>query len=148
MCARPGARGAARAQDSVGASVSVTERKMEAPTHVLATVAAAGTVAMCAHCALARKDQESMRKAAIAAVVGGLTADAAAVTSHWMYDQTELAEKVAELGGEQSAPFIDPPLNKYYHVKAGQQSCCASPGSRTSPPRVAEIMPLDTGSVQ
>lgn len=100
---------------------------MESPkTHVMAAVAAAGTVVVCCHRTLARQSQDSAHEtAAAAAVVGGLTADAAAVTSHWVYDQVELAAKIAELGGEDNAPFVDPPINPYYHVKTGQQSCCA-----------------------
>ena len=93
--------------------------------HVVVAVGAAGTVAACCHRTLALQScKDSAYEAAAAAVVGGLTADAAAVTSHWVYDQVELATKIAELGGEDKAPFVDPPLNPYYHVNTGQQSCC------------------------
>lgn len=61
--------------------------------------------------------------AAQAAVIGSLVADAAAVGSHWIYDQQVLDKKVADAGGQESAPFIDPPINPVYHVASGSNSC-------------------------
>jgi hypothetical protein len=55
-------------------------------------------------------------------VVGGLVGDSAAVTSHWVYDQAVLKKEVDAVGGEANAPFMDP-VNPYYHVKPGSQSC-------------------------
>jgi hypothetical protein len=60
--------------------------------------------------------------AAKAAVLGNLVGDAAAVTSHWVYDQNTLAAHVAKLGGADNAPFMDP-INPFYHVRPGQLSC-------------------------
>lgn len=60
--------------------------------------------------------------AAKAAVVGNLVADAAAVTSHWVYDQNTLATHVKSLGGPSAAPFMAP-INPFYHVQPGQMSC-------------------------
>ncbi len=57
-----------------------------------------------------------------AAVIGNLVADAAAVTSHWVYDQSSLAAHVEKLGGPDKSPFMDP-INPFYHVKVGKQSC-------------------------
>ena len=63
-------------------------------------------------------------QAAQAAVVGCLVADSAAVTSHWVYDQTVIAEHVNSLGGKatESAAFMEP-INPFYHVPVGAQSC-------------------------
>ena len=92
------------------------------PAGVAAAVAAAGAVAVCTRCTLGGSGGVSSR--AEQAVVGGLCGDAAAVTSHWCYDQEELAATIKKAGGEQNAPFIDP-INAYYHVEPGQLSCCA-----------------------
>ena len=94
------------------------------PAGVAAAVAAAGAVAVCTRCTLGGSGGVSSR--AEQAVVGGLCGDAAAVTSHWCYDQEELAATIKKAGGEQNAPFIDP-INAYYHVEPGQLSCCAPP---------------------
>ena len=60
--------------------------------------------------------------AARAAVIGNLVGDSAAVTSHWVYDQAELKKKVDAIGGEKNAPFMLP-INPFYHVEPGSQSC-------------------------
>ena len=84
---------------------------MEAST-LAAAAAAAALGAAClvrGPCAAAGPQLEpAQRQAAIAAVVANLVADAAAVTSHWVYDQQSLKQQVADAGGEQNAPFIEP----------------------------------------
>ena len=105
-----------------------------------AAVGAAGIV-MC-YCAMSAKASSSVESLPLrlrlrlpgpAAVIGCLTADAAAATSHWCYDQAELAEKVAKIGGEKNAPFISPAICPFYHVKAGEQSCYGQHRSTPSP---------------
>ena len=85
---------------------------MDVEASTLAATAAAALGAAClvrGPCAAAGPQLEPAQKqAAIAAVVGNLVADAAAVTSHWVYDQQSLKQQVADAGGEQHAPFIEP----------------------------------------
>jgi hypothetical protein len=77
-----------------------------------------------ANAAAQRAPSLSPRDRATGAVVGNLVADAAAVTSHWVYDQKSLAAHVAGLPGDptDSAPFMEP-INPYYHVQPGSLSC-------------------------
>ena len=84
---------------------------------------AAGVVAPAANAETSVTELSTARAAAAkAAVIGNLVGDAAAVTSHWVYDQKSLAAHVEKLGGEANAPFMDP-INPYYHVPVGRQSC-------------------------
>ena len=63
------------------------------------------------------------RLALEAAILGCFVGDAAAVTSHWVYDQSSLSNHVnGTLGGEQHAPFMEP-INPFYHVRPGKLSC-------------------------
>ncbi len=75
-----------------------------------------------AEASLTEVSTEQAVQAMRAAVIGNLVADAAAVTSHWVYDQSSLAAHVEKLGGPEKAPFMEP-INPFYHVEIGKQSC-------------------------
>eukprot|EP01051_Picozoa_sp_SAG22_P012147 SAG22_NODE_1238_length_5049_cov_42.930707_1_plen_96_part_00 len=66
-----------------------------------ACVAAAAGVCLCVGAPSKKAELDARTaQAAQAAVVGNLVADAAAVTCHWVYDQSVLAKHVEEkLGG-------------------------------------------------
>eukprot|EP01047_Picozoa_sp_COSAG01_P054092 COSAG01_NODE_5869_length_3981_cov_1.845183_1_plen_272_part_00 len=96
-------------------------------TTAAAAAAALGAAAACVLCADRRRLSPAQltaeqAAAARAAVVGLLVGDSAAVTSHWVYDQQVLAEHVRSLGGQEHAPFMQP-INPFYHVPVGSQSC-------------------------
>ncbi|KNC83033.1 hypothetical protein SARC_04704 [Sphaeroforma arctica JP610] len=53
-----------------------------------------------------------------AAVAGGLAADVATMTTHWVYDQAELKTKV----DGRDPLFVDPPINNFYTKEIGTHS--------------------------
>lgn len=97
---------------------------MAAYRRVGAMAAGIGGAAPAANTATSLAEQSTAHAVAKAkaAVIGNLVGDAAAVTSHWVYDQNTLAAHVEKLGGPDKAPFMDP-INPYYHVSPGKQSC-------------------------
>lgn len=60
-----------------------------------------------------------MPRRALGAVVGALTADAAATGVHWIYDEALLAALHAE---HQSVEFLDPPRAPFYSYEVGRNS--------------------------
>ena len=103
---------------------------MEARRRLRAVLAGIGGMAPVANTetSLTEVSTEQAVAATKAAVVGNLVGDAAAVTSHWVYDQNSLAAHVEKLGGTDKAPFMDP-INPFYHVQVGKQSCYGAPHS-------------------
>jgi len=59
--------------------------------------------------------------AAAAALVGAITGDAAAQTSHWNYKRDAFHEALVDAGRTETPEFF--PFNSFYTVGAGGQSC-------------------------
>ena len=55
-----------------------------------------------------------VQKRGAAAIVGCLVADAAATPSHWVYDQSSLAQSATR----ETAAFMEP-INPFYHIVPG-----------------------------
>jgi hypothetical protein len=62
---------------------------------------------------------EAVRTRIVGAIVGAACADAASMSTHWVYDMTKLATMLA---GGKDAAFLDPPADAFYRYPLGSPS--------------------------
>jgi hypothetical protein len=62
---------------------------------------------------------EAVKRRIVGAVVGAACADAASMSTHWVYDMAKLATMLA---GDKDAAFLDPPADAFYSYALGSPS--------------------------